>query len=178
MSHEFRFLPMLALALAGASAAHAQRIAPGLWEQSTHMKSGSGQMEGAMAQMQREMAQMPPEQRKQMQDMMARQGMGMSGQANTMRVCISKEQAERQELGKPEPGCTYDAVQRSGNTVKMKFNCPGKGSGDAEYTMAGDKSYRGRSVVTTTVDGKPERMEMTMSAKWLSADCGNVKPLQ
>eukprot|EP01034_Spumella_vulgaris_P000504 gene504-674_t len=64
--------------------AAAQNIKPGLWEISSKM-GGNPEMDQAMAQMQQQMAAMPPEQRKMMQDMMAKQGVNMAtGPGGTM----------------------------------------------------------------------------------------------
>ncbi len=54
--------------------------------------------------------------------------------------------------------------------------CRPASSGEGEYTLSGDKAYRGHAVVDTTVQGKPERIEMQQSGQWISADCGAVKP--
>ena len=39
-------------------------------------------------------------------------------------------------------------------------------------------SYSSKSVMNTTVEGKPERMTMDQTGKWLSADCGALKPVK
>ena len=57
--------------------AQPRTLKPGLWEISNKMQSGSGEMEKAMAAAQKQMAAMPPEQRKMMQDMMAKQGVSL-----------------------------------------------------------------------------------------------------
>ena len=173
-------LPVLALSLAGPAAA--QKLAPGLWEHSVSMKAAGGEMAAAMAQMQKELAAMPPEQRKMMQDMMARQGMnvGGAGQAMSMKTCLTPEQAARDQVPPPDGDCRMTSQQRSGNTLRVKFECTGehKGSGEGEYTFVSDKAHKGRTVLTTTVEGKPERMEMEHSGRWLAASCGSVKPMQ
>jgi hypothetical protein len=172
-------LAAFAFSLALMPAAQAQRIAPGLWEQAATVKMAGGQMEAALAEAQKELAQLPPEQRKMAQDMMARQGMGAGGASQTTtRICITKAQAERDELARPEDGCRNDSIQRSGNTVRVKFSCGARGNGEAVYTLASEKSYRGRTLFNAMVDGRPERMDMALSGKWISADCGSVKPLQ
>lgn len=164
--------------------AHAQKMAPGLWEQTMTMKTQSGQMEAGMAKMKEELARMPPEQRKQMEAMMAQRGMGMAGgkagaNATTVRVCITPEQAARDEVAQQHEGnCKQVSKERSGNTMKVKFACTGAhaSTGEGEYTFISDKVHKGHTVVDTTVQGKPERMEMEHSGRWISADCGDVKP--
>ena len=71
--------PLLAAAaLAFTVGAAAQTTKPGLWEITNKMQSSSGETEKAMANMEKQLAAMSPEQRKQMQDMMAKQGMSMT----------------------------------------------------------------------------------------------------
>src|ERR1041384_6387653 len=95
-------MALIALAAFAALPAGAQpgKLQPGLWEQALTMKSASGQMESQMAQMQQQLASMPPDQRKMVEDMMAKQGvaMGGGGRNTTIKMCISPEQAERGEV--------------------------------------------------------------------------------
>ncbi len=156
----------------------AQKLSPGLWENTTSMKTADGKMEAAMAQAQAQMASLPPEQRKMMQDMMAKQGVALGDKGNSIRICLSKEQVERDEIPQEAGQCTRQSMTRSGNTMKFKFACTGERptTGEGEYTLVSDKAYTGRTVVNTTAKGKTEQMTMTVSGKWLSADCGTLKP--
>lgn len=162
-----------------AANAQAQTMAPGLWEHTFSVKSRSGQMEGALARMQQELAKMPPEQRQRMQAMMAAQGTTLGPKGNTSRICLSKERAARADMPlQDDDDCTQQTVSRSGSTIKFKFACSGTpaSSGEGEYTLTGDKAYRGHAVMNTTVQGKPDRIEMQQSGQWISADCGAIKP--
>ncbi len=168
---------LLAIATAAAAPALAQKVAPGLWEHQMTMKGA--RMDAAMAQMQQQMAAMPPEQRKMMEDMMARQGVGMAaGKPNSVRVCITPEQAARDEMPQHDGRCKQQSMQRSGNVVRFKFVCTGEppASGEGEFTLVSDKENKGRVTVNTTVKGQPERMEIEQAGKWISADCGAIKP--
>lgn len=171
---------LLVLLIGAAAAAQAQSLKPGLWEHSFTMKSSSGEMEKAMARMQTELAKMPADQRKMMEQMMAKQGVGLSGSANTVKLCISPEQAKNLDLPAGDGKCQQTVTQRSSNSVKASFVCSGSppSKGEGEMTLKSDTAYTGRSVVDTTVNGKPERMNMDVSGKWLSADCGNIKPVK
>ncbi len=172
-------LAAVPLALAAFSAS-AQSMKPGLWEHSFTMKSQSGQMERGMAEMQKQMASMPPEQRKMMEQMMAQSGVGMGAKANTVKVCISPEQAARMDIPQQDGQCKQDITQRSGSTMKFKFSCAGQPptSGEGEVTFSSATSYTSKSVVNTAVEGKPERMTMDQTGKWLGADCGALKPVK
>lgn len=171
-------LPLLAMA----GQAQAQKLRPGLWEVTMTMKSQSGEMEAAMAGMQAELAKMSPEQRKQIESMMGQRGVGMgagaSGGGTTLRTCISKETAERGDVPDQEDrSCKREQIQRSGSTLKFKLRCSNPPStGEGEFTFSSDKAYSGRMVFDTQRKGKAEHMEMTQQAKWIAADCGQIKP--
>jgi hypothetical protein len=162
------------------TAALAQKFTPGLWENSMTMKSGGTEMDAQMARMKEEMAKMPPEQRKMMEDMMAKQGVsvGAAGKAVTVKVCVTPEMAARDEMPQNDGNCKQTSKERSGNTVRVKFACSGKEatSGESEYTLISDKQHKGRTVVNSIANGKPQRVEMEHSGKWIAADCGDLKP--
>jgi len=167
------------LILLAAGSAAAQKLAPGLWEHTVTVKSDDGRAEAAMAQMQQQLAAMPPEQRKKIEEMMARRGMGVGGKPNAVRVCISPEMASRDELPQGNEGrCKRQSLQRSGNTVRFKFVCEGNppSSGEGEFTYAGNKAYSGRTVLDRVVKGQPQRTEVQMEGRFVASDCGDVKP--
>jgi hypothetical protein len=165
-----------------AAAASAQDLKPGLWEVTSKMKSASGEMEQANAEMQAQLAGMPPEQRKMMESMMAKQGvkLGAGGPgAMTVKTCMTKEMVERNELPAQQGKCKTTTEPRAGNVVKMKFTCTDPpSSGEGVYTFVSPEAYTSKLVVRTSASGKPETMSMDASGKWLGADCGNVKPMR
>jgi hypothetical protein len=164
--------------LAGQGWAENMKIRPGLWEHTFTMKTQGGEMENAMARMQKELAGMPPEQRKMMEQMMAAQGVGVGPMGTSVKVCVTKEMSEHDYVPQKDGDCKQQVIKRTGNTMKFKFDCAGDppSSGEGEITMSNSKTYTGKTTINTRVDGKPERMEMTQAGKWLSDDCGNVKP--
>jgi Protein of unknown function (DUF3617) len=175
-------LALTAVAALTATAASAQNMKPGLWELTSKMSSSSGQMEQAMAQAQQAMAKMPPEQRKKMEEMMAKQGvaMGASGPAGTsVKICMTKEMVERNELPAQNQGdCKTTMSPRVGNTMKMTYACTNPpSSGEGEFTYVSNEAYTSKMTTISTVQGKPEKMTMDASGKWLSADCGAIKPM-
>jgi uncharacterized protein DUF3617 len=170
---------LLAAALAVlASAAGAQTLKPGLWQVTHNMQTGSGQMEQSMAQMRKEMAGMPPEQRKMMEDMMARQGVKPgAGGGMSMKICMTRDMVEKNEVPMREGDCKTTSQSRSGNTMKMAFSCSNPAAtGESQVTFISPEAYTMKMAVATKVDGKPEKMNMEGSGKWLGADCGKVKP--
>ncbi|RYF39818.1 MAG: DUF3617 domain-containing protein [Comamonadaceae bacterium] len=159
--------------------AAAQQLKPGLWEVTNKM-GGNPQMDQAMAQMQQQMASMPPAQRKQMEDMMAKQGVQVGAGAGgiSARICMTKEMVEQSPVPMQQQGdCKFTTQQRSGNTYKMAYSCANPpSSGEGEYTFLGPEAYKGKMTVVSNPRGKPETMTMEGSGKWLGADCGAVKP--
>ena len=175
-------LSLAAAVLAGAAAlpVAAQTLKPGLWEMQ-HKAGGNPEVDSAMAEMQKQMKSMPPEQRKQMEAAMASRGMQMSpkGGGMAMRMCMTKEMIERNDLPANRGDCKTTQRQRSGNTLKMAFTCSNPpSSGESQVTFTSSEAYTSRTTVTTTTDGKPEKMTVEGTGKWLGADCGNVKPIQ
>jgi hypothetical protein len=174
------FLSAACAAMAFSSfAAGAAGMAPGLWEQNMKFKSQSGEMEKSMADMQAQMAALPPDQRKMAEQMMAKRGMSFGAQGTTVQVCVTKEQAERMEpLPMSKEECKQDVVSRSSSSMKVKWVCSGKdpSKGEGEIHFSSDKAFAGHAAVDSVRNGKPDHMEVESIGKWLSADCGAVKP--
>jgi hypothetical protein len=164
--------------------ATAQTMKPGLWEINNKMGGDAGaKMAAAQAQMQEQLASMPPEQRKMMQDMFAKQGMSMgsgAGGGMSVRICITKEMAARNQAPTSQQGdCKQEQVQRSGNTTKFKFTCANPpSSGEGTMTMHSAESYSMKMNATSQRGGKPEQMNMEAQGKFVSTDCGSVKPIK
>ncbi|MEX1168136.1 MAG: DUF3617 domain-containing protein [Hydrogenophaga sp.] len=179
----FKAIPtVVAVLLATAVApALAQSTAPGLWQIENKM-GGNPEMERAMAQMQAQMAAMPPAQRKQMEAMMAQNGMSIgagAGGAMAIKMCITPEMAAKQQLPTQTEGdCTSKIGSRSGNTMGFSFTCTKPpSSGEGSYTFSGDKAYTMKMAIRSVQDGKPQNLTMNAKAQWLSGDCGSIKPI-
>ena len=169
-------------ALAPASAQ--EKMRPGLWEHSVTMKSQSGQMEDALAEAQKAMANMAPAQRKQMEQMMAAQGIHLSsgpqGQTS-VKVCITPEQAAIDQIPQQD-GCTQKVQRVDASTLKMNFQCKGDAdtpptSGEGTVQLQGPTAYTGQFKIKTALNGKAEQIDMAQSGKWLSDQCGAIRPV-
>ena len=177
MSSRFRHVAIAVLAFASFSAG--AQMSPGLWEHTVKFKSQDGAMEKQMAEAQARMAALPPDQRKRVEETMARNGMSMGAQGLTARSCVTKEQAARME---PPPmsrsDCTQEVVSRTSNSMKLKWSCGGQNpsNGEGEIRFTSDKAFTGRSFVNRVRNGKPERMDMDTTGHWVSSDCGDIKP--
>ena len=123
---------------------------------------------------------MPPAQRKQMEQMLAQQGLGMGPTGQTLKVCITPEQANLDAIA-PQEGCIQNVKRTGPNSVAMTFSCKGDSdqpptSGEGAITFSGPTAYAGNFKVKTTSNGKPEQIDMAQSGKWLAAECGAIKP--
>lgn len=172
---------LLGAALATVTLAEAQAMKPGLWEITQKSMSGSDGINDKMAQMQQQMANLPPEQKKMLQDMMAKQGVtvgdaGMGGMS--VKTCMTKEMIERNEVPQAQSGCSASASPRIGNSQKIAFTCSKPPStGEGQITFSGSEAYVMKMTVNTTVRGRAEKMDLEAAGRWLGAECGDVKPI-
>ncbi|KPF44660.1 hypothetical protein IP87_21190 [beta proteobacterium AAP121] len=166
--------------LAALAPAHAQQVQlrAGLWENSFTLKTSDGRAEAALKEMQAQMAQLPPAQRKMMEDMMARQGVGLGAQGNSVRICMTQAEVERAAPPPTEDNCQQKAT-RSGNVWQISYQCSGPppSSGEGRLSLLTPTSYAGEFKVRTVEDGRPQEVQMTQRGKWLGADCGAIRPV-
>lgn len=171
----------LVLALVAVPAlADAPTQKPGLWEHS--MQFGGGKMDALLKEQQAAMANLPPDQRKMMEQMMAKQGVNMDAGGQKVRVCVTPEDAAREAPAPAQEGCKQTA-QRSGNTWNISYECPAREGrpatkGRGTMTLTSPTAYEGQFTTETTVGKKTEQMTMNMQGRWVAADCGAVKPVK
>ena len=127
-----------------------------------------------------QLAALPPEQRRMMESMMAQRGvhMGSMGAGGaTVRVCLSKEMVERNEVAAMAQGdCQTQLQPRSGNTMRFSFSCKQPpSSGEGVVTFLGPDSYH--SKVNVRDGARGQSMQVEAQAKFIAADCGNLRPL-
>lgn len=161
------------------SAGPAPKIEPGLWEITIALKSQSGKAEAAMKQAQAYISNMPPAQRKQVEDMMAAQGMRLGDRNSTVKACISKEDAERGEIPQQAGDCTQQVLDRDATSMRVKFACTTNppANGEATVNFESPTAYKSTGIVDTVVMGAPEKINVDQTGRWLGADCGGIKPL-
>ncbi len=167
--HNFLFA-VLAAALFSMStgAGAATQMKAGLWEMT--MKSDA----------MKNMPKIPPEQMEQMRKM----GVNipeMKDGAMVTKVCITKEMASRDEppAMDKESGCQPKNFQRSGNSYSVDIICNGalKGEGKGKGSFSGDQSFTSTYDFKGSMHGQPVTQHHETSGRWLSADCGSVKPV-
>jgi hypothetical protein len=177
MKHQTLFRSFLLTLLGLQSIQAATSIRPGVWEYTSTIKTKSGQMEKAMAQMQQQLASLPPEQRKMMEKTMASQGIVQNSKGNTIRVCVTKENAQQGLIPPSDGQCEQKVLRRSNDTIWFKFSCKGESSstGEGKYTIIGNNAYKGKMTVQTTAQGHSEVIQMNQMGKWISNDCKTIR---
>lgn len=160
-----------AFVASGPAWAQPRPVEPGLWEMQVH----NPELDAARAQMQKQLADMPPAMRKQMEEMLANQGLALGDKG--VRTCITPEEARRgPDLGVAEKGCTQ-SLDWSGNVGRYKMKCEDGRQGHGEVTFVSEKSWTGWGEFTDpSMGGKPMRVDY--SGQWLGSDCGKVPPIR
>jgi hypothetical protein len=152
-------------------------VKSGLWE--TKMSALDAEGHEIAAPEQAALSKMPPEARARMADAMKARGLSMPDANGANKSCLTKETFESgrwQEMAS-EAGCTTKYSSLSGATWKWHSSCTSlKSESDGEVVFSSQESYRVKVTTTATVMGKTNTRTRIVQAKWLGADCGDIKP--
>lgn len=152
-------------------AAHAAgKMRPGLWEM--NMKSDA----------MKAMPKMSLEQIEQMKKMGVNMPTMEDGSIKT-KVCISKEMAEQDPttaVQHHQTSCKSNNIVQNGNDYSMDLICDGpelKGMGTVRGSYNGSDTVRSSYDFKGTSHNRPVTHHTETTGKWLSSDCGNIKPV-
>jgi hypothetical protein len=144
-------------------------LKPGLWEmtvKSDAMKS---------------MPKMSAEQIEQMRKLGVNMPLMQDG-GMVMKVCVSKEMAEQNQMPQTNQvgsECKSKNFHRTGSNYSVDVVCDGphmKGEGKGQGTFSGNERFNSIYDFKGTTDGSPVAQHQETSGKWLTVDCGDVKP--
>lgn len=174
------FAAALLAAAATLPALAQQALKPGLWQVQTRMPSDP-EFDKSMSEMREQLASMTPAERKQMEAAMGKHGvqLGAGAKGGTVtKFCMGREQAERQEVPGRQGDCTVGKLTRSGNTVTSTFTCSNpRSSGESVVKYTSAEAYSSKVTIVTQQGGKTDRTVIETDARWLSVDCGSLKPI-
>jgi hypothetical protein len=157
---------------AASAAAQTPPIKPGLWQmQSTRLLDGQKAPDPAA-----QLKNLPPEARARMEQMLKQQGIDVGGNGGS-RMCMSAESFERNTWQGSQHDCKTDWKSRSGKRWTWTSTCmapPSQSEGEAVFTDA--ENYTVKHHMTMQRQGQAHTSDMTVVAKWLGADCGDLKP--
>jgi len=139
---------------------------PGLWEVTTTMKMA--------------MPDMPP----QMMEMMKKRGMPGTGQAVKSQMCMTSDDvkegadAARRLREQHNVDCKPRVVSETSSSMVTEVTCHGtmEGVGRSNMTWHGDTSYVGNYSFNGVMHGQHTENSSHFEGRFVSSDCGSVKP--
>ena len=148
-------------------------IKPGLWKVSMKMNA-NGKEVNPMDRMQKSMANMTPEKKKMMMEMMAKSKLGIATDGS-IQICYSKKMLENPETfaKKPDPKCKMEVVTNTATKMVTNMKCENGTVADITMSMIDSENYL--SIMNIDKNGK--KSVIKSSGKFLSGDCGKVKPI-
>jgi hypothetical protein len=162
----------LAACLAPAlAAAQTPPIKPGLWE-----VQGDRQVDGKPAAARSDaIKNLPPDVRARIEATMMQKGMAV-GSGGASQVCLTKESLDAGRW-QNSSSCRTDYGARTASSWKWHSVCEQAGAViDGEAVFANAESYTVNTSSTRTFRGETKTTKMTIRAKWVGADCGDLKP--
>jgi hypothetical protein len=171
-------LSCLAFAVAAAAPLPTPPVKVGLWEVRTAMLDADGHEVAPPEQA--ALARMSPEARARMAEAMKARGVSLPDANGASKVCLTKalfDSGSWQQLAS-DAGCTTSYSAQSATTWKWHSSCTTmKSESDGETVFSGAERYKTKVTTTVTVTGKTRTTTRVLEGKWISADCGDVKPL-
>lgn len=147
-------------------------IKPGLWQIHMEREVDGQKMPG----MSERMKNMSPEKRAQFEAMMKQHGVATGG--NGSQVCYTRESLEHSPWAEVQTDCKPTFTSRTSAAWKWHTSCPKMGlESDGEAIFTNSENYTVKTTSVSTFSGKVRNSITTMTGKWVSADCGDVKPL-
>ena len=156
---------------------------PGLWESTTTTEM-QGMAIPAMPSIPKEtLDKMPPAQRAKIEEMMKARGSAGAPNTMTSKACQTKESLA-QGYNMPSDkaiDCKRDVITSTSTKLQMHLVCTPAGGGptmntDATFERLDAEHVKGNMVTKMDMQGKPVTSKITISSKWISSDCGSVKP--
>lgn len=164
----------LATLLAAALPAQATQLLPGLWEFSSDKLEVDGMPMPGMADMLGQMKDLPPEQRKMMEAMLAEQGIALG--EGGVRMCLSEAQVKSRELPfQNQPGCSQQVDEQTDSLWRFSFDCP-DAKGQGESRLISEREVSSTIETEYSVGDQQGTSQMQSSGRWVSEDCGTLKP--
>ncbi len=174
-----RILPLVLTAsvlcaAAAQAAAISLNVKLGLWEvTSTGTTSGAPPVPAAA------LASLSPAQKAKIQAAMAA-AMASANKPHTYKSCVTAESIQRGLNPDPQlaNGCTQTVVSSSPTDMEVRIVCTGRHqmSGTVHFQASSPEAMSGTVDMALTEGGKVMKVSRQITSKWVSADCGTVKP--
>jgi hypothetical protein len=107
-------------------------------------------------------------------------GMGAPSRTNVYRSCVKKEDLNKYPFSDPDKKCTYTVLSSTGSTMEARGTCaPGSEGAKIDFKLRLDaldsENVKGTGQMTMSAQGGTMNGNYAATAKWLSANCGNVR---
>jgi hypothetical protein len=125
------------------------------------------------------LAKMPPEQRARVEAMMKNRSAGGAPQMSN-KICLTKESLQAGALGQRDKSCTSKVVSSTSTKQAIHVECSQeqvKSTGDMTVELVDPGHIKGAMAMKSTINGQSHDIKMSFDNKWVSADCGDVKPV-
>ena len=103
--------------------------------------------------------------------------LGLGDAPSSVRVCITPEQAARAASPDNDGRCARTNLVRSGNTTTFDIACKSM-TGHGTMTRISDNEYSSNATTEMTHGSQVTHMQTQSTSKFISSDCGDVKPIQ
>ena len=154
------------------AAAQTPPIKPGLWEVKSE-SSVDGQKAPSPGD---KLASLSPQVRAQVEASMKQKGIAL-GAGDASKVCFTKESMDPARWGE-SASCKTEYGARSSSAWKWRSVCSQpEMTIDGEAIFANPESYRIHTTTTMKRGAETRTSERRLQARWLGADCGDLKPL-
>ena len=156
----------------------------GLWETTSTMEMEGIPAMPAMPQIPKEtLDKMPPAQRAQFEAMMKNRAGAGAPRTTTSKSCTTKETLAR-GFGVPESKdaeCTWKIISSSSSKAQIHVECASKAgdptsNGDIVMERIDAEHVKGNMTTKAKDDDNAITVKMAFNSKWVSANCGDVKP--
>jgi len=146
-------------------------IKPGLWEVQSEASAGGQKTTQPADRLQN----LPPAVRAQVEASMKQKGIAV-GAGGLSKICFTKESMDPARWGNAA-SCKTDYGARTNASWKWHSVCSQpEMTIDGEAIFASPESYTVNSTMTMKLRGESKTSQRTVRARWLGADCGDLKP--
>jgi len=170
---------IVAVALAAASAALVGAATPlnvklGLWE-----ATSVNQMTGMPAMPNMDLSTLPPEQRARIEAAMKQRQEATGGKPHVTKTCVTQEKLEKDfyQDRQMDPSCKRTVTASTASLQEISIACSGehKMTGTARFEAIDPEHVKGTMHFVSEAGAQPVTVNSTFTARYLGADCGDVK---
>ena len=120
---------------------------------------------------------LPPEVRARVEAQMKANGVAL-GKDGASRVCLDKGSLDAGRWQSRATSCKAEYGTRTASSWKWHTTCTEPPStSDGEASFANAENYTVTTTSTHQFRGEAKTAQMTIKARWVGADCGDLKPL-